>query len=239
MSTLMMHAGGCEVCFDRLIETPTPEPTESWYPVPHAELVRLVRNGLDAYGIEVESERFGLRGNDEFFGLFNLRSGMSDAWDVSLGLRNSHNKRFPASLALGQHVFVCDNMAFSAEVSLARRHTRNIMRDLPGLTCRAIDALTAARGKLVERTDRYAAMPMNDEQVDHLIVTASLAGAVPNQYVGDIANEWRKPRHVEFAPRTLWSAYNAFTEIMKASPSSLQKRTLILSGMCDGLVGLN
>ena len=48
---------------------------------------------------------------------------------------------YPAGLVLGAAVFVCDNLSFSGEVKLARKHTSMIERDLPGLVGRAVGLL--------------------------------------------------------------------------------------------------
>ena len=33
-----------------------------------------------------------------------------------------------------------------------------------------------------------------------------------------VHTNWHKPRHEAFAPRNLWSAYNAVTEVFKGAP---------------------
>lgn len=58
-----------------------------------------------------------------------------------LGLRNSHDKRFPAAMVLGSQVFVCDNLAFSGEIKIERKHTRFIERDLPSLVGTGVSQL--------------------------------------------------------------------------------------------------
>jgi hypothetical protein len=40
-----------------------------------------------------------------------------------LGLRNSHDKTFPAGIVAGASVFVCDNLSFLGEVNFSRQHT--------------------------------------------------------------------------------------------------------------------
>ena len=47
---------------------------------------------------------------------------------------------------MGSAVFVCDNLAFSAEVTIARRHTRFIERDLPRIVHTAVGRLADMRG---------------------------------------------------------------------------------------------
>ena len=67
----------------------------------------------------------------------NSGGGGGGDYAFVVGLRNSHDQSFPASLVIGSAVFVCDNLAFSGEVVLARRHTRFIVRDLPEMVDRA------------------------------------------------------------------------------------------------------
>jgi len=65
----------------------------------------------------------------------------NDDYTWVLGLRNSHDKTFPAGIVAGASVFVCDNLSFSGEVKFARKHTRFINRDLPQLVERSIGLL--------------------------------------------------------------------------------------------------
>ena len=48
-----------------------------------------------------------------------------------------------AGLAVGAAVFVCDNLSFSGEVRLARKHTAHFERDLPQLVGRTIGSRQA------------------------------------------------------------------------------------------------
>jgi hypothetical protein len=60
-------------------------------------------------GLEVVEEAHGLtRDGTRYFGLFCLREASSNHPDFQLtvGLRNSHDKSFPAGLVLGARVFV-------------------------------------------------------------------------------------------------------------------------------------
>jgi len=56
----------------------------------------------------------------------------------AVGLRNSHDKTFPAGLVAGTRVFVCDILAFSGLIQIRRKHTRFAARDLRQLTARAV-----------------------------------------------------------------------------------------------------
>ena len=79
----------------------------------------------------VVNQAHGLWGDGaRYFGLLEVHNGSTDRdYGLVVGLRNSHDKSFPAAIALGAAVFCCDNLSFSSEVTLARRHTRYIERD--------------------------------------------------------------------------------------------------------------
>jgi len=131
MANLLMHCGGRHVSRDDIVNAPTPQRTRTWVPVPHHRLLDLVETTIDGQGYRVTSQTHGLWGDhgDRYFGLMELANGYAeDDYGLVLGLRNSHDKSFPASLALGSQVLVCDNLSFFGEVVLTRRHTHKTAR---------------------------------------------------------------------------------------------------------------
>ena len=140
MLKLYMHCGGHHVDREAAVTTPTPQRTRTWVPVPHGRLLGLVEQTLAGTGMRGVSEAHGLWGKGQrYFGLLQVENDHA-AGDHSMvvGLRNSHDRTFPAAIAVGCGVFVCDNLSFSGEVTLSRRHTRFVERDLPGVVARAI-----------------------------------------------------------------------------------------------------
>ena len=73
--------------------------------------------------------------------LFDDPYSVCQSYQYVLGLRNSNNKRFAAGVVIGIAPFVCDNLAFSGEVKLARKHTVYIKRDLPMMIDKKLDRL--------------------------------------------------------------------------------------------------
>ena len=145
MANLLLHCGGQHVSRDDVYGTPTPERTQTWVPVPHHRLLELVESTIGGHGFQIQNQAHALWG-DRYFGLMGLTNGHAASdYDLVLGLRNSHDKTFPASLALGSQVLVCDNLSFFGEVVLTRRHTRFIERDLPGIVAQAVGKLTDMR----------------------------------------------------------------------------------------------
>jgi hypothetical protein len=46
-----------------------------------------------------------------------------------VGLRNSHDRKFPVGVSFGSRTFVCDNLAFSGDHAIKRKHTANVKRE--------------------------------------------------------------------------------------------------------------
>jgi hypothetical protein len=241
MNGLVLHCGANAATIDAVRTVPTPDATASWQPIPHGDLYGRVRETLETGGLHVVHEAHGLwREGARYFGLMEVRNGDNPGdFGLVVGLRNSHDKSFPAALALGSRVFVCDNLSFSGEIKLSRKHTTHIWRDLPGLVERAVGRLADLRNLQAKRIDAYKATALTDERTVHdLVVRSVYARALPATDVVRVVNEWREPRHADFQARNVWSLFNAFTETLKGSLTLLPSRTQALHGLLDTHVGL-
>jgi hypothetical protein len=228
------------VSLDEVMCSKTPDKTETWVPIPHGQVVSLVKSNLEGLGQEIASEEYGLqRDGQRFFGVLKLKpiSSIAD-YTMAVGIRNSHDKSFPAGALLGSDVFVCDNLAFSGEIKFSRKHTIYIERDLPSLVSAAIGRLIEARGRQDERIAQYKQTELSVIESHDLFVRALDARVVPVTLLPDVIKEYRNPRHPEFQDRTLWSFFNAFTEIIKGNLHELPRRTQALHGMADQFAGL-
>ena len=239
-SNLCLHCGTNRVERAAIEAVTTPEATETWQPISHWEFLGGVQASLETAGLSVVSESHALgHGGDRYFGLLQVANGSNpDDYGLVVGVRNSHDKSFPASLALGSSVFVCDNLAFSAEVKLARKHTINIRHDLPSVIQRAVGRLGDLRNEQDGRYNAYKALGINDATAHDLIVRAIDARVLPVTKLPEVLHEWREPRHVEFSPRNVWSLFNAVTEISKGNLELLPRRTQALHGLMDAACGL-
>ena len=237
---LVLHAGGAAVEREQLDLVHTPPADDTWFPIPHALLLETVQSQLGGLGLKVVSEAHALaRDGQRYFGLLQVVNGKEDNdYGLVLGLRNSHDKSFPAALAVGSSVFVCDNLAFSGEIKIGRKHTRHIERDLPGLTATALGRLGALRVRQDQRIAAYKTSELSDSDADHIILTAFRSRALNVQRIPDVVREWFEPRHPEFAKdgKTAWRLFNAFTEAYKGRldtlPGNTQKLHAILDGHC-------
>lgn len=240
---LILHCGASAADRQQVENAPTPASTDTWHPIPHHSLINMLRVRLPTYGMKIVEEAHGLYKDAlRYFGMFQVVSEDEDNSDFSMvfGLRNSHDKSFPAGLCLGSGVFVCDNLAFSAEVVLGRRHTKNIMRDLPLLVDSAVGKLVEARTTQANRLELYKNTELGDDQAAKLLLDAMDAKAINTTRVPKVWDQWKTPSHPEFAKdKTAWRLFNAFTEVYKeTSLTDLPTRSTRLHGLLDSTCGV-
>ena len=246
---LMLHCGARHVSRKEVMDAPvSPSLGSRHKPIAHGELVNMLTSGIKDYGMEVVQEAHGLFGRrggpqaDRWFGMFQVAGGDGanhDDYGFVFGLRNSHDQTFPAGLCLGNGVFVCDNLAFNAEIVLKTRHTTNIMDRLPGIFSRAMGSLVQARTTQDKRIETYKDSALTDADAHDLILRSYKAGAVMPSRIAKVYEQWHNPEHDEFKPRTMWSLYNNFTEVWKQSSIiDLPRKTAALDGLLDAECGL-
>lgn len=245
MSTsLCLHTGAVTVDRQQIAAVATPPRTSTWVPIAHHRFLDGVQACLERSGLRIVDESHGLtKDGNRYFGL--LRIGNDGAalcgndFGVVVGLRNSHDKKFPAGLVVGASVFVCDNLSFSGEVKLARKHTSNVERDLPQLIERAVGRLGDLRRTQDARFTRYHQHELSDLQAHDLAIRSLDAGVVPVTRLPLLISEWREPRHPEFREggRTAWRFFNAATESLKGNLDALPRRTQALHGLLDAACG--
>lgn len=241
---LCLHTGGEEVTFADVLASATPSATDSYVPVPHGQFVSLVKAGLEKANLEIVGESHALaKGGDRYFGLIQVAKQDEAEKDYSLilGVRNSHDKKFPAGIVAGSGVFVCDNLAFSGEVKEFRKHTVNLMRDLPFKVTSAVASLNDLWVSQDVRINAYKEASLNSSVMLHdILVSAFQRGAMPITYLPHVLTEFKTPSHEEFSNRNVWSLFNAFTEILKRSNlHELPTRTLALHALLDEFCGIN
>lgn len=240
---LILHCGASHVTRDDVDNAATPANTATHYPIPHSQLVERIQDQLGEAGYNVVQEAYGLTNEAQrFFGLMQLvheNDQKLQDHSIVIGVRNSHDKSFQASIVAGSGVFVCDNLSFSGEIKVARKHTRHILRDLNGLTHRAISQLAAKYREQELAFAAYQDTELSDEGAAHLILQGMDRKVYPASAAPKVWAEWREPKHEEFKTRNVWSLFNAVTEVAKEwSPVLSMSRTQLLHGLCDAKCGI-
>jgi hypothetical protein len=243
MSTLILHTGGVASTREQVFNARTPEPEGKFYPLSHKDYVESVLTFLDENRFKVIKEEHGLaKEDDRYFGLLHLQheDHVNPTYGWCLGLRNSHDHSISTRLAAGTKVFVCDNLAFSGEVNMARKHTKYAMRDLKHLLSRAIGQLGALYTHTEQRYSNYQQREIDNADANDLIIRAVQTQAINPMDIMSVVDGWHKPEHKEFEPRTLWSLFNAMTGIRKETRSATRMvaRGEALHGLFDSVVGI-
>lgn len=177
---------------DQVAAVLTPARTASWVPLPHNRLLAGVQSALERVGLSVVTEAHGLtRDGQRYFGLLQLNNGQADHdFGLVVGLRNSHDKTFPAGLVVGAAIFVCDNLSFNGEVRLARKHTAHVERDLPQLIDQAVGRLGDLRRSQEVRFATYKGRELTDGAAHDLVVQALDARVLPVTKIPEVLREW-------------------------------------------------
>lgn len=254
MTGLMLHAGGYSASLADITNVETPKPTDTHHPISHRFLLDNVLEALAYHGYTVTRQQHGLMGKagEDYFGVLDIsRVGQDGDYCHVLGLRNSHRMRFAAQAALGSRVFVCDNLAFRANnavVKFSRKHTTNIMRDFPRLCIDKVAELPGYFDDTDEQIHRWKTCLLGDEPITirrnaaDLCMTALTKGATNGRLLPRVWSEFNREDgpggHTALKGNTLWSLFNAFTEVEKISdsPAESQRRTARLSNILDGVV---
>lgn len=240
MSNLILHAGSFAVTAEEVQKVATPIPSETHHPIPHFMLYDSARVAFDGAGFEIVNEQHALAAEGQrYFGLLELvMRGAENGKDYArvVGLRNSHDKTFPAGAIMGSEVLVCDNLAFSSEIKLLRRHTAWILRDLPGLMFTMVRKIAEKWVEMDTRYSRYKEEGIGRPEVDQTLIRAMELKVIPVTKIPSVLREWKNPTF-DHGAENVWRLFNAFTQVLKGgSLFELPNRTQGLHVLLDRLV---
>jgi hypothetical protein len=223
-ATLVVHRGGWEATKADLAAVPVPDPTESYHPVPYGRFIEEVELHVPRFGLTVQSSGFALaREGGQMFGVLTCVNGKPAAdYALAIGVRNSYDRSLSVGLVAGTRVFCCDNLAFSGEVKMNRKHTVHVFRDLPDLIYRMLSQVNVLKARTDEEIAGMKAFALEDRVAHHLMVLAVKGNALPASKIPQVLERWLWPTHEEFKLRTAWSLFNAFTEVQKGGSPRFQ-----------------
>lgn len=216
MEGLMAHAGAEKLTREQLGVILPPEPTDTFKPIGHADLVRQVIEGLSFRHINVVRDEYAVSEDGmKLFGVMDLEAGMAGA-RYSLGIRNANDKSMRLGLTVGYRVFVCDNMAFHGDFTpVLAKHSKHFV---------LADAIDIGLGRMQRNFDPmrtqiegWRQSQLTDDQAKLVIYRAFVEGDLeaPKHLVRAVHDHYFDPQYPEFQPRTIWSLTNAFTTALK------------------------
>ncbi len=215
----------------------TPESTGIWHPVPHHTMVQSVLDQLEESEFELASEpEIGLshEGARCFF-LMNLKSQHSD-FCLSIGGRNAHDKKFAMALFGGASIFICSNLQAFGQYGMKTKHTTNVLDRLPNLISKGLKEIEIDGKVNDQRIQHFKDFEIKDDSRIHDYLIKSMdQKVITTCLIPKVLEDWRKPRHEEFSPRTMWSFNNCFTEVFKEykNPEHMESRSINLTKVMD------
>jgi len=209
-------------------KSPCPAPTDTWTPIPHAEVVDVLTKRAHDRGLVVRDSRFtvvdgalypseGVKveiKGARLFGKLDLEpiAGVDfpDGCIPSLGVRNSTDKSYALSILAGARVLVCSNGVLAGEYVVSRRHTSGI--DLGDSIDRALDMFMESVKGFGELHERLRGRKVSVNKAKALTVDLADAGAIPSAHILPVVREFEKPSFREFrGDRSAWGLYGAVT----------------------------
>ena len=214
MQGLMTHAGGMKVTRAELAQITPPSSTDTFKPIPHAELVSGLEEALSFRHIQIVREEFAVaKDGMRLFGLLEVNAEYEGV-RFALGIRNANDKSMRLGIVAGYRVFVCDNMAFAGDFKpMLAKHTKHF--DMEEALSIGVDRIQRGWQPLREKVDymRQKTLPITTAQA--LIYRAFTEGKFPVRLMRSVHSHYFEPKHEEFQPRTIWSLSNAFTSAFK------------------------
>jgi len=243
MNGLLLHCGAQLKTREEVCAVPVPRATTTYAPLPYESFLTRIEKQLTVEGMRVKEERLALAHDGQrLFGLLALEMpGFPQAeYGSVLGLRTSYDKSFSTGVCIGASVFVCDNLSFRGEITFARKHTPNALRDLSWLLAETIAQLPVRFIKQSTTFNTYKQTEIADEEAHHLMIQMLDRRAVNVTDLPHLLKEWRTPRHPEFIVngKTLWRLFNAATETVKGDLWRLPARTTAIHELLDQVCGI-
>ena len=220
--SLLMHRGGQQVELNDLQAVPLPQKTQSYQPVSHYDLaINLGRIAQDLLrDFTMDRSQFGLaRDGQQMFGVHTFKNG-DENLGLSIGFRNSYDKSMSVGIAIGASVFVCDNLAFTGEVTILRKHTLNVWQDLEEMMVTSIYRSRNNFNRIVEDAEEMKYAYLSNDNAFRLLGFLYGKGVLMPRQLPVVKREWINPSFNEFSNNSLWSFYNCCTEALKSSPPS-------------------
>ena len=231
-TTLVLHSGAREISRGELERIQPPAATDTWFPIKHSAVLDTVLATLDSAGFHVAKQSLAIsRQDNRFFGTLDLDSQLVEGVSLAVGIRSSTDKSFPLGFACGSRTIVCDNLAFSAEHIVNRKHTRFGQDRFTNAISHQVGQLREFQAVEARRIEGLQARVFTDQEADSKLLRAYEAGLVSSLALPDVIQEWRKPRYEQFRPRTAWSLLNCFTSVLSLrslNPAEYAKRTIRL-----------
>lgn len=203
--------------------------SDRWCGVQHGHLADTIIDRLVNRGYEVLSESWKCdKKMGAMFGSMdltppvdtNLTLDIGQDGNFCMGVRHDNYGAYALTFAVGATVTVCSNGVFNGEFTVKHRHTVGLK--LSSLIDEAIDQYAFEALKINAFVASMRSFPLHAVTADRIIMESLRRDIISTNHIRAIDESWRKPPHPEFEDRTLWSLYNAYTEVAKEMKTTPQ-----------------
>jgi hypothetical protein len=121
-------------------------------------------------------------------------------------------------VALGGRVFVCDNLAMSGQIRIVRKHTQGVWEAIEDMTISTLYRHGPTWDALKEDVEAMKQVKIGGLHGHELLGRLIGADVLTPRQIPRAYREWDNPTIPDFAPRNIWSLYNACNQALKTSP---------------------
>ena len=205
--------------------------TSTFQPLTHDQVLTLIDEGLNRAGLAAVRDERGdairkftlAKDGAKMYGILPIDVDIlsptsvdsNDSIRLQLGIVNSFDRTLACRIGFGSVVSVCTNGCVFAEKVLGRKHTTNILSELPDLidqTLGETEAYVKAQGRFFSRLRE---IELDNRDAHDMVIRMAREGAIKKGEILDIVEEYHDPRHEVFAQPTAWALHNAVTESAK------------------------
>lgn len=217
---MMIHCGGRAVSFAELQGVELPKETETYVPVPFTDIITNTRKIADNLLKEhsFKDAQYALAGKDQRLFAVLQYEGEHEEMGLALGIRSSYDKSMSNGFCMGAHIFVCDNMAFSGEITYMRKHTKNVWDDLESKLVSTIYNSQNKFHNLIRDREVMGGIPLSTDDAYQFLGRMFGYGVLKARQLTTAVNCWKNPPHEVFQDKNMWSLYNSCTEALKSTP---------------------
>lgn len=239
MQKLLLHCGAKEVSYEDVCAVETPAMTATHVPIPHDFILNQTVEALLANNCHTEDWQYALNHQGaQMFAMARVVGSERTDHDQVIAVRNAHDKVYKASLVGGSRVFCCDNLAFSGEIQVGRKHTPGILEQLPDLIHEAASHVAGVSDLMEARVDKYKDVGVDQGAGEQYIVEMARRRILPDfNALLRCISAWDEPEHEEFQDWTAWRLFNAATQALKETGFPNPGRTMRLHRMVDQACG--
>lgn len=194
-------------------------------PVPHDYAIAFFKERLNEHNIEIVREKIVLSPDTmKLMYVADVRpeGKAEDGFIFSVGFINNNDRTKAFTGIAGTTVYVNNAQWYVSDNSFKTRHTTTVREMLMDRSAHIIEWFNEYYQKQTGIILKMRETPVTDKEVGKLVLNYIREKYIlSSTNIKRIVDEWDKPRHEEFKPRTLWSLQNACAEVFKKIKSPM------------------